>query len=95
MQHPHDVVRKPIISEKSMKQMADNKYSFQVDRKASKLEIRAAVETIFKVKVTDVNTAWVLGKAKRVGVHRGFTPNWKKAVITIAAGQRIEFFEGM
>ncbi|MGI5840340.1 MAG: 50S ribosomal protein L23 [bacterium] len=95
MQHPHDLVRRPIISEKSMKQMAENKYSFEVAASATKPEIRKAVEEVFKVKVIDVNTARVLGKEKRVGVHRGYTANWKKAVVTLAEGQRIEFFEGM
>jgi len=95
MQHPHDLVRRPIISEKSMKQMAENKYSFQVAINATKPEIRKAVEEVFKVKVIDVNTARVSGKEKRVGVHRGFTADWKKAIVTLAEGQRIEFFEGM
>ncbi len=95
MLHPHDLIRKPIISEKSMKQMGSNKYSFRVDSKATKPEIKAAVEAVFKVKVTDVNTAWVLGKEKRVSGHRGFTASWKKAVVTIAEGQRMEFFESL
>ena len=91
----YSIIKKPIITEKSMGQMAENKYTFAVNPKANKIEIRNAVESIFKVKVIDVNTVSVRGKNKRVGVHAGRKSDWKKAVIKIAEGQEIKFFDGM
>lgn len=90
-----DIIKRPIISEKSMGLMAENKYTFMVHPKANKIEIKKAVEEIFKVKVEDVNTMRVHGKRRRMGMHVGRTSDWKKAVVKIAEGQRIEFFEGM
>jgi large subunit ribosomal protein L23 len=75
--------------------MEQNKYMFRVDKKANKTEIKKAVETLFKVKVIDVNTMTVPGKEKRVGRHIGRTSEWKKAIVKIAEGNRIEFFEGV
>jgi large subunit ribosomal protein L23 len=95
MQNPHDVIRRPVITERSMDMMAMNKYVFYVDKRANKAEIKSAVEQVFKVKVLAVNTSHVRGKAKRMGVHRGFTPDRKKAIVTLAEGQKIEFFEGI
>ncbi len=90
-----DVIVKPIISEKSMLMMGEGKYTFKVDRRATKVQIRQAVESIFNVKVQDVNTMRVPGKFRRLGWHRGYKPEWKKAVVTLREGQRIAFFEGM
>ncbi|WP_234123265.1 50S ribosomal protein L23 [Clostridium hydrogenum] len=92
----HDILRKPVITEKSMAEMANNKYTFIVDVHANKPQIKKAVEEVFGVKVEDVKTANVLGKTKRVGVHVGKRPNYKKAIVKLAADSKpIEFFEGM
>ena len=93
MRNPHEVLIKPVVSEKSTDLMAQNKYTFQVDPQAIKIEIKHAVETIFKVDVTEVRTMNVNGKLKRQGRFTGYTPNWKKAVVTIKEGQRIPIFE--
>lgn len=93
MRNPHEVLIKPVVSEKSTGLMEQNKYTFEVDKKANKIEIKYAVETIFKVTVTDVKTMNVVGKTKRQGKTEGLTPNWKKAIVTIKAGQRLPIFE--
>ncbi len=96
MRNPYDIIIKPIITEESMDAMAMGKYTFMVDKKANKSEIKKAVESVFDVKVASVNTINVLGKEKRLGVHVGRTPNWKKAIITLTEdSESIEFFEGM
>ena len=96
MRIPHDIVIKPIITEESMENMAYGKYTFKVDRRANKSEIKKAVENIFDVKVEKVNTMNMLGKEKRMGVHVGRRPSWKKAVVTLTEDSKaIEFFEGM
>ena len=96
MRIPHDIVIKPIITEESMDDMAFGKYTFKVDRRANKSEIKKAVEELFDVKVEKVNTMNMLGKEKRMGVHIGRRPSWKKAIITLTEdSNRIEFFEGM
>lgn len=96
MRNPHDVIIKPIITEESMDNMAYGKYTFKVDKKASKSEIKKAVENIFDVKVEKVNTMNILGKEKRMGVHVGRRPSWKKAIVTLTDdSNEIEFFEGM
>ena len=96
MRNPHDIIIKPIITEESMNAMADKKYTFQVDKKANKSEIKKAVEKIFDVKVKKVNTMNMLGKEKRMGVHVGRRPSWKKAIVTLTEDSKeIEFFEGM
>lgn len=93
---PHDIIVKPIITEKSMDDMAGGKYTFQVSKKATKTEIKRAVEEIFNVKVERVNTMNVKGKMKRQGMTSGRRPNWKKAIIQLKEGSdSIEFFEGM
>ena len=90
-----DVVRGPIITEKgTMVGEAGNQVVFRVHTDANKIEIRHAIETLFKVKVTKVRTARHLGKERRVGKHLGRRPNWKKAYVTLAEGNRIDFFEG-
>jgi large subunit ribosomal protein L23 len=89
-----DVIKKPLITEKgSMAQQLYNQYFFAVDRLATKYDIRNAVEELFKVKVSDVKTMLVPGKYKRVGKHVGKASDWKKAVVTLAEGQRIDFLE--
>jgi large subunit ribosomal protein L23 len=89
-----DIIIKPLITEKSNDLIAENKYTFVVAPKANKIEIRKAVEKIFKVKVLSVNTVNVLGKMKRMGKTQGRRPSYKKAIVKLAHGQTIEFFEG-
>jgi large subunit ribosomal protein L23 len=92
----YDIIRKPVITEKSMAAMAERKYTFIVDIHVNKVQIKKAVEEVFGVKVEDVKTLRNLGKTKRVGVHIGKRADFKKAVITLAADSKtIEFFEGM
>nr|WP_203530798.1 MULTISPECIES: 50S ribosomal protein L23 [Thermaerobacter] len=94
MTDPHDVILRPVITEKSMQQLADNKYTFLVHPKANKTQIKRAVEQIFKVRVAKVNTVRVRGKLRRVGRFAGYQPDAKKAIVTLAEGHRIkEFFE--
>ena len=78
-----DIIIKPIITEKSSMDIEEGKYTFKVAKKATKVEIKNAVEKLFEVKVLKVNTMNVKGKAKRVGVHLGKTSDWKKAIVTI------------
>lgn len=93
MKNPRDVIKSPVISEKSYKLIEENKYVFAVDPEARKEEIKDAVEAIFKVKVRSVNTLVKPGKKKRQGLTSGRTPSIKKAIVTLAAGDKIEFFE--
>ncbi|MCX5907057.1 MAG: 50S ribosomal protein L23, partial [Deltaproteobacteria bacterium] len=87
---------RPLITEKSTKQKeAENQIAFVVDPKANKIEIRLAVEKLFKVKVLRVRTMNVLGKQKRMGRYLGWKSDWKKAIVTLREGDRIEFFEGV
>jgi large subunit ribosomal protein L23 len=89
------LIKKPLITEKATKLMEENKYCFLVDPKANKTQIRQAIEQIFHVKVKNVNTMNVLGKVKRMGRYQGRRPSWKRAIVTLEAGSRIEFFEGV
>jgi large subunit ribosomal protein L23 len=92
----YDIIRKPVITEKSMAEMSDKKYTFIVDVHANKVQIKKAVEEAFGVIVEDVKTANILGKVKRVGVHIGKRADYKKAVVKLATDSKsIEFFEGM
>ncbi len=93
MKNPRDVIRNPVISEKSYRLIEENKYVFAVDPEARKEEIKDAIEAIFKVKVKSVNTVVKPGKKKRQGLTSGRTPSIKKAIVTLAAGDKIEFFE--
>ncbi|MHB8089955.1 MAG: 50S ribosomal protein L23 [Anaerolineaceae bacterium] len=93
MREIYEVLIKPILTEKSTRLMEANKYTFKVDPKANKIEIRNAVEKIFKVDVVNVATMSVPGKEKRQGKTKGFTPEWKKAIVTIKAGQRLPILE--
>ena len=91
-----DIVIRPIITEKSMMGIADKKYTFEVAKTANKFEIKDAVEKVFNVKVKSVKTLNIPGKMKRVGVHMGKTPDYKKAVVTLTEDSKtIEFFESM
>ena len=78
-----DIVKRPIVTEKSSNDMQEGKYTFEVAKKATKVQIADAVEELFEVKVLKVNTMMVKGKEKRVGVHQGKTSDWKKAIVTI------------
>jgi len=90
------VIKKPHITEKgSLQKDRHNQISFKVDRRANKVEIRQAVETILKTKVLDVKTMNMKGKKRRIGRSIGKRPDWKKAIVKLAPGENIEFFEGM
>ncbi|MDR1364151.1 MAG: 50S ribosomal protein L23 [Oscillospiraceae bacterium] len=92
----YDIILRPIISEKSTLAVSDQKYSFEVDRRAGKIEIRRAVEEVFGVKVASVNTMNIRGKMRRRGRVFGFTPARKKAIVTLRKGENsIEFFDGV
>jgi len=95
MSNARDILIRPLITEKATALMQENKYTFVVPLKANKVEIRQAVEQIFKVKVLDVNTIRVMGKMKRMGKTQGRRPDYKKAIVKLAPGQSIEFFEGL
>ena len=93
---PYDIIKRPLITEKgTIQKEANNQLTFEVDRVANKVEIRRAVEKIFNVRVLDVRTMQMKGKAKRFGRTMGKRRNWKKAVVTLAKGENIEFFEGV
>ncbi|MFW5985728.1 MAG: 50S ribosomal protein L23 [Halanaerobiales bacterium] len=96
MKDPRDVIIKPVVSEKSMELMQDNNtYTFEVAKNANKIEIRNAVEKIFNVKVVNVNTINMQGKKRRLGRNEGKRPDWKKAMVKLAADEEIEIFEGV
>ena len=89
------LIRRPLVTEKSTQQKEGNRqYAFEVDPIANKIEIQHAVEELFKVKVVRVRTSKVLGKVKRLGRKYGKRPDWKKAIVTLQEGDRIDFFEG-
>ena len=91
-----DIIIKPIITEASMDGIAEKKYTFEVAKNATKPEIARAVEEMFKVEVLSVNTINMKKKPKRLGVHFGYTSEWKKAVVTLKPESKtIEFFEGL
>ena len=93
---PRQIIHKPIITEKStIEREISNIVSFAVDPRSNKLEIKAAVEALFDVKVIDVRTARVRGKMRRMGKHAGRRPDWKKARVRLREGDSIEFFEGV
>ena len=89
-----DVILEPVVSEKSYALMADGKYTFRVDDRSHKTQIQRAVEEIFDVRVVAVRTMKVRSKPKRRGLHAGRTRSWKKAIVELAPGDRIELFEG-
>jgi large subunit ribosomal protein L23 len=90
MKNAYHVVRRALLTEKSTALRGHNRYVFEVDRRADKPEIKRAIETVFKVTVEDVRTMNVRGKVKRLGRFSGKRPDWKKAVVTLAAGQSID-----
>jgi large subunit ribosomal protein L23 len=95
MKEPQKIILRPLVTEKSTQQKeTSNQYVFEVRRDANKIEIQSAIENLFKVKVIQVRTTNVLGKVKRLGRKYGKRPDWKKAIVTLKEGSRIEFFEG-
>ena len=96
MKMVQDIIIKPIITEASMDVIGDKRYTFKVSSDATKPEIAKAVEAMFGVKVANVNTITMKKKPKRLGVHFGYTSEWKKAVVTLTADSKtIEFFDGL
>ena len=96
MKNPHDVILRPVLTEKAYDGFADKRYVFEVAIGANKTEIKQAIEAVFDVKVKNVNTLRTLGKIKRQGRYSGRTPEIKKAYVTLKEGSKaIEFFEGM
>lgn len=96
MRAAEDIILAPIITEKSMQGIKDKKYTFKVAKDANKIEIKEAVEKLFKVEVVKVNTINVRGQLRRMGRFEGYTPSWKKAVVTLSEKSKpIEFFEGL
>ena len=97
MKNVYDIIRRPVITEQSMADVADKKYVFMVDIDSNKTEIKEAVETAFGVKVAKVNTIRMQGKVKRTGAYpAGKRADYKKAIVTLTADSKtIEFFEGM
>ncbi len=92
----HDIIRRPILSEKSYQDIANKKYTFEVAKEANKTQIKKAVEEIFKVKVESVNISNVYGKIKRQGKHEGLTGSYKKAIVQLTADSKtIEFFDSL
>jgi large subunit ribosomal protein L23 len=95
MKEAYKIIRRPLITEKSTQQKEESRqYAFEVAGEANKIEIQSAVERLFKVKVLQVRTCNVLGKVKRLGRRTGRRPDWKKAIVTLKEGDRIDFFEG-
>ena len=94
--HVEDVIKRPLyLTEKGAKLREEqNKYTFEVDLDSNKLQIKAAVETLFKVTVDDVHTLIMRGHMRRMGKGHAKTQNWKKAVVTLREGETIDFFEG-
>ncbi len=96
MKNPHDIILRPVLTEKAYDGLADKRYVFEVALDANKIEIRQAVEAVFGVKVDSVNTLRTLGKIKRQGRYSGRTPEIKKAYVTLKKDSKtIEFFDGM
>jgi large subunit ribosomal protein L23 len=93
--HIYEVVRRPLITEKATIMKERNRYAFEVSKQANKRQIKDAVEAAFKVDVIKVNVMTVPGKMRRIGRRYALTPSWKKAVVTLGQGQKIEFFEGV
>ena len=96
MKNPHDIILRPVLTEKAYDGLADKRYVFEVAIGANKIEIKQAVEAVFGVKVASVNTLRTLGKIKRQGRYAGRTPEIKKAYVTLKEDSKtIEFFDGM
>ena len=93
--HLYEVVRRPLITEKATLMKEQGRYAFKVAKEANKRQIKEAVQAAFKVNVVKVNVMSVPGKMRRIGRRQVLTPSWKKAVVTLGPGQKIEFFEGV
>lgn len=89
----HDIILRPVVTEKSTDEGEFSKYTFEVAAKATKIEVKQAVEKIFKKKVRSVNVRIVRGKRRRMGFRYGKTADWKKATVTLEPGEHIDFFE--
>lgn len=95
MKNPRDIIKRPVITERTAELMESNKFAFEVELRSNKTEIKQAIESIFGVKVSKVNVLRVPAKKKRVGKHVGMTSEWKKAIVTLAPDSKpISFFEG-
>ncbi len=94
MKNPRDIIKRPVITERTSDLMSNLTYVFEVDRRANKVEIKQAIEQIFKVKVKNVNTMIVAAKPKTYGRYSGYTSEWKKAFVTLVKDSKpLEFFE--
>jgi large subunit ribosomal protein L23 len=93
--HLYEVLRRPLITEKNTDLQSQNKYAFEIAAEANKPMVKQAVEKAFKVKVTKVNMVTIPGKARRIGRNQVITSPWRKAVVTLQAGDKIQFFEGV
>ncbi len=93
--HLYEVLRRPLITEKGAALQAQNKYAFEIASGANKPQVKQAVEKAFNVKVIAVNVMRVRGKTRRVGRRQVLTPSWKKAIVTLKLGDKIEIFEGV
>jgi len=93
--HLYEVLRRPVITEKNSVLQSQGKYAFEVAEESNKNQIKQAVEKAFKVKVLAVNVSSVPGKKKRIGRREVLTQSWKKAIVTLKSGDKIEFFEGV
>ena len=92
----HEIIKRPLVTEKtSIQKELYNQVSFEVDRQANRIEIKKAIETIFNVRVAGVKTMQITGKTKQRGRIIGKRRNWKKAIVTLMPGERIDFFEGV
>lgn len=92
---PRDIIKRPVVTERTLLDTEEGKYTFEVDRRANKFQIKQAVQELFRVRVDKVNTMRIPGKMRRMGVFQGPTPEWKKAIVKLAAGDEIDFFDGM
>ncbi|RUS44269.1 50S ribosomal protein L23 [Cohnella sp. AR92] len=94
MKNPRDIIKRPVITERTSEFIEQLKYVFEVDLRANKTEIKLAIEAIFGVKVASVNTLRMPAKPRRYGRHNGYTSEWKKAIVQLAEGSKpLEFFE--
>ncbi|KIL34493.1 50S ribosomal protein L23 [Cohnella kolymensis] len=94
MKNPRDIIKRPVITERTSEFMEQQKYVFEVDLRSNKTEIKQAIEQIFKVKVVSVNTLRMPAKPKRYGKHSGYTSEWKKAIVQLSADSKpLEYFE--
>lgn len=96
MKDPRDIIKRPIVTERTTEMMESKRYVFEVDLRANKTEIKLAIESIFKVKVTGVNTIRMPAKPKRYGKYSGYTSEWKKAIVQLSAeSNEIQLFESV